>query len=301
MRRVSTFETQKFEVEFEFGDVFTFHPIGDIHRESSLCSREKFKAWCDDRRKERDQGKNNIFLGMGDYSDFASISEQYVFTNPKTHEQTIEDTLDRVAMENTDNLMKEMNFINKKNCIGMMEGNHYWTLSKPKVTTTQYMCQALDVPYLGLMCVIRLIFKHKKDKSNSMAIVIVAHHGRGGGRTLGVSVNHVSDLKNIFPDGDIYVMGDDHKKWTYSTSRLTLSKNYDRYGRPIVRNKKTILCRSGGFLRGYVPGKQSYIAQKALPPTDIGAAKINIIPKLIRYSEGGRTFKEREIYLEGIS
>lgn len=291
MRRVSLFTTHRFIIPFKnYKDKIYLYPIGDIHRESALCSREKFLEWCNHKREMIKKGERVYFLGMGDYSDFASVSEQVVLSNAKIHEQTIEDTFERIATENCEKLLKEMDFINKDNTIGLLEGNHYYTL-KGNITTTQYVCNRIGCDYLGLSSVILLTFIRENSPKECMSLVVFAHHGRGGGRSLGGSVTHVNDMQRIFPEADIYLMGDDHKKWVHSTSRLTISRRLDFNKRPVVKNKKTLLGRTGGFLRGYVPGKSSYVAQKALPPTDIGTIQITMTPVKDEHrigSSGGR-------------
>lgn len=293
---MSKFETLRYVIPFEEWNVPIYvYPIGDIHWESSLCSHEKFDEWCNERRKDIAEGKKVYFLGMGDYADFASTSERVKLDSPTMHEGTVEDNLQALAQHRSDQILKKLDFMTKENTIGLLEGNHYFVL-KGNITTTQYMCSQRSLNYLGLTAYIRIVFENKAH-GESIALKTFWHHGRGGGRTLGASVKHVADLSDIFPSCDIYGMGDDHKKWTYSTSRLDEGRSLDIHGKPIVKEKPTLLVRTGGFLRGYVPGKESYIAKKAFPPTGLGTVMITLVPRL--YIKQGK--RERYIEILGTS
>jgi len=76
-------------------------------------------------------------------------------------------------------------------------------------------------------------------------------------------------------DADIYFMGHDHKKHIAMQSRLKLSCN----GNLRLENRKIILARTGGFLKGYENNKASYIADAAYAPVDIGTVTVKITPR----------------------
>ena len=56
--------------------------------------------------------------------------------------------------------------------------------------------------------------------------------------------------------------------------------------------RRILLCRTGSFLKGYIPDKVSYVVKSLLSPADLGTVKIEITPRREK-SEG----KERQ-YLD---
>jgi len=245
-------------------------PFGDIHRSSQLCDREKwadFLGWA----KEK---KDAYFLGMGDYDDLGSTSERKLLNSKDLHEATI-DTLDDLYMRHTWELSEEMKFM-KGRLIGLMEGNHYGEFQSG-ITTTQKMCDILGAKYLGVSAFIRLTLKQIHDKSkHSSSVDIWAHHGKGASRMAGGSLNAVEHMAGA-AEADIYLMGHDHKKSVAYSTRLYLGES--NRGVPSLKQRKILLARTGSFLRGYVPGKVSYVADRMLNPSNLGTVKIELTPR----------------------
>jgi len=75
---------------------------------------------------------------------------------------------------------------------------------------------------------------------------------------------------------DIGLMGHDHKKSVGMVDRLKLG---DGRATLHLSHRKVVLARTGSFLRGYVPGSVSYVADKMLNPTNLGVVKIEITPR----------------------
>jgi hypothetical protein len=46
-----------------------------------------------------------------------------------------------------------------------------------------------------------------------------------------------------------------------------------------LKQRKVLLARTGSFLKGYVPGHASYVADCAMSPTDLGVIKIELTPR----------------------
>jgi hypothetical protein len=199
----------------------------------------------------------------------ASTSERRVLGSIDLHESTKTD-LELLYRKNTQAFADEIKFM-KGRLIGLVEGNHYAELPSG-ITTTQLLAEKMDCKYLGVSAFIRLVFK---DPGNhSFKVDIWAHHGLGGGRTQGASINKLEQMIKA-AHADIYLMGHDHKKHIAMQSRLELtdSKKHVR-----LHNKKILMARTGGFLRGYENNIKSYIAEGAFSPTDIGCITIKLTP-----------------------
>jgi hypothetical protein len=217
-----------------------------------------------------EQKKDMYFLGMGDYFDLMSTSERATFRNGNLHDSTTE-TLDEFAMGLTLRFAKEVEFM-KGRLVGLHEGNHFWQFPNG-TTSTQKLCELLGCKYLGTASMTRLSFSTGKDTSG-MSIEIIAHHGRGGGRIAGAGLRAVEQLCDM-SECDIVLMGDNHAKNLAYKERLCLRGN----GKVVIGRRKILLARTGSFLKGWEPGKRSYIVDGCMSPTDLGLIKILLTPK----------------------
>lgn len=145
------------------------------------------------------------------------------------------------------------------------------------------MAGRLGTEYLGWLCHYTLKICTPR-KSPDAIIHIVACHGKsGGGKTAGLTINQVDDLRNIFPLADIYCLGHDHQRAARPVSILVPTA--DIKGNVIIKQKRQFLCRSGSFKKAYVPDSGAYEVGKLLRPADLGALEIDI--ELHRVEDGG--------------
>ncbi len=271
MNTTGIFTIHKHTVEVkEFNDPVHLIPFGDIHRSSPMCHEEKWLEMLDWAKTR----KNILFLGMGDYDDLASTSERVILSDKRLHDSSAQ-TLEELYMKHTENLVKEIKFMNGR-LIGLMEGNHYAEF-QDGTTSTQRMCRMLETKYLGVSSFIRLTVK---CKSKSASIDIWAHHGKGASGLIGGSLNGVQKMAEA-AEADIYLMGHDHKKSVGMMDKLTLKEGK---GSLNLHHRKQLYIRTGSFLKAYEDGKRSYVADAMLNPTNLGVVKIAIIPK---WSKGG--------------
>jgi hypothetical protein len=203
---------------------------------------------------------------MGDYMDLGSASERNILTDRRFHESTVQ-TLEELYRDHIARFVTDIGFMRGR-LIGLLEGNHYAEFQNG-MTSTQHLCGLLGCKYLGVSAFIRLSLAsvHK-----SRSLDIWAHHGRGAARLIGGSLNRVQQMGEQ-AEADIYLMAHDHKKSAGTTSKLQLAgigKNVD------VVHRKQLYIRCGSFLRGYVDGQASYIADMCLNPTDLGVVTIEM-------------------------
>lgn len=237
-------------------------PYGDIHRFAPLCDVDKWLEFC----KEYSTKKDTLFLGMGDYDDLASMSERKALNSCDLHEATL-DTFDRIYAERCEKLAKELSFMKGK-LVGLLEGNHYGVFMNG-MTTTQKLCELLNCKYLGCSAFIRLSFILGGKASS---IDIWANHGTAASRTLGSSISSVEKMEQV-AEADIYLSGHDHRKYAALKAKLRLGTGN---GGIRLNQRQILLGRTGSFLKGYVEGEPSYIARRALPPTDLGVIEIEL-------------------------
>lgn len=267
MRTTGIFTVHTYTIKAKtIGEPIYLIPFGDVHRFSPMCHEEKWLEFLDWAKAKQ----NAYFLGMGDYDDMGSTSERMVLRSEGLHDSTHQ-TLSKLYNYNTEKLFKEIAFMKGK-LIGLIEGNHYAEYDDG-TTTTQQLCRMLGTKYLGVSAFVRIFVRHGK-RSNHVDIWL--HHGKGGGRLVGGSLNKVAQMGEI-AEADIYLMGDDHKKSIGMADRLVL--NTTPAGGTILCHKKQLYARTGSFLKGYEDGKKSYVVDMGLNPTNLGVVKIEMTPR----------------------
>lgn len=285
----SKFTTTIFDTEVDtINDYITLIPFGDVHFNSKHCSRKHFDAFCDEYKTRLQGGENIIFLGTGDYNDFASYSDRRKIKAMNLHGGTEYD-IDEMALGFTRDFIKKIEWM-KGRVIGLIEGNHSWTFdgnnsAKYRGTDTDMIGEALGCQNLGELSIIRLNTKIKNRGKSGPAVDIVAAHGRAGGTREGATINQVEDLKRIFPMADIYIEGHDHRRGAWPISCLTMVSTPTGL---VLRDKRQFLCRSGSFLRGLVAGEHTYLVHMLKSPNELGTIELHIGFK--RHSAGGKDF-----------
>ncbi len=273
------------KIHLPFGKDLKFIPFGDLHRDVALCDKERYINFLKRCRYEDDS--STYYLYMGDANDFASKSERKILQDPKLHDTT-KKKLDTMTDFDTLTFIKEIQFMKGK-MIGVITGNHRWEYDDGS-NSDEHIAQALETKYLGDLCYIRFVIEQCNRKVN---VDIVAHHGKAGGKCAGTTINQVDDLRRIFPVADIYLMGHDHKRGVWPESVLLFDNTL---GKSEVKQKRQLLCRTGSFLRGYVDGEQSYVADRLLRPCELGTIKFNI--KIKRTRTDGKDFTMADIHAE---
>ena len=253
-----------------FNDIIKLNFFGDVHRDTSSCDVERWKWYLKTRKQE--QNDNTYYFGMGDYHDFASTSEKKKIK--ELHDETITG-LGLAVQEKNRMLVDEANFMRGR-VLGLVEGNHNWEF-KDGTTSTDDLAKRLDSVNLGWLCHFTLVVLYESgNRERRVPIHLVLCHGKAGGKTFGITINQVGDLKNIFPVADIYCMGHDHQRTAHPTSVLVpayANANKDGWH---IKQKRQFLCRSGSFKKGYVDGVSSYEVGRLYRPSDLGALELRI-------------------------
>jgi hypothetical protein len=265
-------------------------PFSDVHRHHPACDVERWKHFLERCRKDDDE--YTLYLSLGDLDDLCSDSERKILNDDELHEST-KYNLDQYAAAQTLRLADELRFM-KGRLIGMVSGNHLWDFDQQGqwaregiFTTTDLLCRELQTKWLGSLAFIRVSVK-VANRGGRHSIDIVAAHGKAGGKLVGTSINQVKDLKEIFPTADVYCQGHDHQKGCWPITCLEVTNQMT------VKQKRQWLCRTGSFLRGYVPGCDSYVVGRLYRPTDLGVIRGEI--DFRRDKEGGADSIVKDIH-----
>lgn len=197
---------------------------------------------------------------------------------------------------NLDKYIEEISFM-KPRLIGLIEGNHHFKFASG-LTSTQIMCEKLGTKYLGEMSVIFLTLVQTNSTNNStkkFMVTICIHHGRGGGKRTGASINNVEDLMRVV-EADIYLMGHDHQKWIVDKARLRPVHGNGIYQ---LKQRDIILARMGSYQMGYVSGKSSYPVQLAATPSKLGGIEVVLTPYRKDKGSGKNRSYDQGVHLTG--
>lgn len=280
MKTDGLFSTHAININVKLNEPFSIIPFGDIHRESpnfADAEWEKFLAYAKTK-------KNAYFFGMGDYTDGCSTSERQTLMNGNLHDTTRE-TMKNVYKGVTASLANELSFMRGR-IIGMLGGNHFYQMDNGE-NTDHIMAHALGAKYLGVCALVRLVLQYNQK---SHTIDIFAHHGKGGGKTVGAVFNSVDDMQRI-ADADLYLMGHTHGKGAMpSHPRLRIARCSVKDGRPIIRSRTPYLGRTGSFLKTYEAGRKAYGVDALYPACSLGAIEFEYTLRRNRKEDGDECY-----------
>lgn len=260
-----------YEYESREDALFRFVPIGDIHRGSRGMDEELFYKTIDF-VVEHDlpvilMGDYGEFISKDDRRhDYAGLSLKYMM--PDKQYKKISSDLEPI----------------KDNVIALLAGNHeytYWMHNG--IDWANWLAADLGVPYCPDFAYIKIRFKRKTGKSfDRRNLAILAHHGWTNARTDGYKIKVIHDMKHVFPDCHIYLMGHVHRLgeafptshlWVDSRNRIREFVQYYYFTGSFVKNYEA----SDGKDEEYFPFS-NYAARKGYPPTMLGSPIIHVKP-----------------------
>jgi hypothetical protein len=263
----ATYRIIQNEITVKNNAKITLHFFGDVHRDTKNCDVDRWKWFLKNAKETMDE--NTYFIGMGDYHDFASTSEKK-YLSRELHESTM-NTFDMIAEKNNRDFCQEISFM-RGHLLGFIDGNHFWKFQNGK-TSNEDLAERMGTINLGWLCHYTLICRGSNSHTLNAALHFVLCHGKAGGKTYGVTINQVGDLKTLFPIADIYCMGHDHQRTAHPCSILVPMNGNSGYK---IKQKRQFLCRSGAFVKAYQNESDSYEIFRLYKPSDLGALKMTV-------------------------
>lgn len=266
MKTSGVFVLHGFRVPFaKFGEPIKLIFFGDVHRDSPNCAVSKWREFLDYAKHQ----KNAWFFGMGDYVELCSTSEREALLRASMHESA-KTRFDDVAKGAIKQFANEVEFMRGR-LVGLINGNHYWSF--PDGTNSdQKLCGHLGCRYLGVSSFVRLTFEANNGHRNTLDVW--AHHGAGGARLPGGSINRVDQMRD-HAEADVYVMGHDHKRGVFPANpRLCIARDASHGLK--LQERQAYLIRSGSFLKSYEDGQSSYNVDAARGPSSLGWAELEV-------------------------
>jgi len=250
-------------------------PFGDVHYGNPSHASARFQEFLDECEADIKAYQDRVrFIGMGDYFEVYSGSERAIVETHKLHDSTIL-RRDEVLQREADAFFELIKFM-KGRTLGLLEGNHFANFSN-LVTTTPYLCEKLECPYLAKETFIKLKWDYSNKKKS---LVIHATHGAGGASTPGGSINRVDRMAKV-AQADISLMGHDHQRGAWPGVQIYMDTDDQ------IKEKLIYIGRTGSFLKTRQVGKPSY-ADPAWPATALGSLKFMMIPRTTAVGKAGR-------------
>jgi len=238
-------------------DRFDFVFLGDIHAGSASFKRDYFENQIDFLA----ESENYYVIGMGDYIE----------NTPPDHHNFNWDHVDRELLTTEDQhryVTEQFKKLDGK-IIGLIEGEHdLRTEPMTGHSWTRRTCFELNVPYLGLSSLFRIVFQRVNERRSWDFYI---YHGRYGGRKVGGAINKVIET-GAYWRADIVAMGGTHildahvGQWNYLNKLNHLEKG------------KRIYLLTGSYLESYQEDIDSYAEPANYPPLRIGSPKVKIYP-----------------------
>ena len=246
-------------------DIFTIHPLGDIHAGSIFCVEENIK-----RQVNIIKGDPfALWWGMGDYCEAITPTDKrwdIKAVAPWVEQQNI--------AESQRQWVRSLFEPIKDKCLGLLIGNHEETIRLRNYQDIQLdLCRDLGVKNLSYSCFLRIYFE--RESSNSV-FTVTCHleHGSGAAQTEGGKMMRLVKGMAAF-DADIYAMAHLHDIKTNTIPYLYLSQK-----EPLkIKQRVKVGAITGSWFKAYMESPYpSYAERHGYTPTVIGCPTFTIIP-----------------------
>lgn len=241
----------------------TIAPIGDIQFGAAGCNENLVSEAI-----VRGVGEGWHFIGMGDYLDTVSPSNKRALIQAKSHLydsaiELLDDAFTKKADALVDGPLKE----SKGRWIGMIDGDHNWTLDDGQ-TIDNYIANRLKAPYLATSAIVN-VYASGVD----VPLKIFLTHGAGSSVSKTGKTLHLERLLSSF-DVDVVVMGHSHLRYGVP---IPVIRRVETKAGPRLREHNRIGAITGSFLNGYQANSShlgkargSYVEAAALSPVSLG-------------------------------
>lgn len=216
-----------------------------------------------------------LYIGMGDYIDFASPSNRERLAHARLYD-TAKKVIADASRHLVDDLVHQILKPTVGHWLGLTQGHHHHPVvigkhadgSDKIVDSDLYLAGLLKTKFLDEFACIKLQWPGGRDFG------IVAFHGKGSSVFPWGPLNQLWRLVPNF-SADLFLMGHQTKIAMGGTSRLSIDGKTHR----VIR-----IVGTGGWTKGYVVGRRTYISEGGLSPVALGQPMIHIRPRIF----GGR-------------
>jgi hypothetical protein len=246
-------------------------PFGDLQKGEAGFREDLWKKW----KRDALEDKTALIIGMGDYFDKYRPTIQHKIQHAFIEDDSAALQFENLIMRETQLFADELKPFRNR-IIGLHDGHHFVKLGQSGgITSVQYLCQLLRVPYLGFMSVIKLRLTF--DSKHGRIIDIFSTHGCGGSSKVHSDIAKLETAIAPYWDVDLFLRGHSTRVWVIDGPMLSYVPDLTGHVKEmVVKRKKRVLVNCGGFMEGYTQGKSSYVEQRNLPPIPLGWPVVNI-------------------------
>ena len=261
---------------------FSFFVLGDIHIGSPQCDENKFAVLC----KHIKDSKNTYWWGGGDMTDAIVLKDSKRFDVNTLPDWMFTGSASDAKRRLGDILRAQRKRLNhyllpiKDKCLGLIEGNHEYTIYKYHNTNhMQMICDSLETENLTDCALLRMSFplysNNKRTRGNLVRGFIT--HGHGGGRTSGAEPNKLFNMmadKNV----DFGMRGHSHTHHIHPPISVMDIPSQGMFvdGIPTTINKYA--GNWGSFLHTYTEGAGNYASRSGYRAHSMYTVELRIQP-----------------------
>jgi len=255
-------------------DRIVIAPLGDLQwsGEGGSTARDHLR-----RHIDRCLAVDAWFLGMGDYTDFASPSNRARLMAANVYD-TAQEVLEDAATNLVDELFERFLKPTVGRWIGLLEGHHFFEWGGR--TSDLILAEKLKTKALGTSAYVNI---------QPGDVTLWAHHGLGGGILPTSGINKLYHTSAGLQGADVYLMGHNTKM-----GGQRLSRPFPRFDRdePDLSHRDVLLVNTGGFSRSNVPRSRrggiprgDYAEQGMMTPSPLTAPLVTIYPRAQRQED----------------
>jgi len=266
---------KEIKLDFKKQKEINILPIGDIHFNSEMFDEHRFNEWV----YVFKHTKNPFCAIVGDITDEDRPSMRL------RRQEMFYDRIEAYRAEDKQHLdfmdkyvIPKLSFLNKDNCIGLLDGDHYRLYSNG-LTSTQYICSKLNLTYLrdGQAIVsVKYFSGHGTKTTPRGSYNIILKHGCGFSRTNGKILNYLIDFAKQYANIDCVISGHRHQ----CVNGFLILRKFN----PAVltiRKKEVLIVNTGSFRNSFSYNFTDYAEKKEYPENNGKQACINV--KFIRH------------------
>jgi len=242
---------------------FDLFLAGDIHYPDPGTTVDSFLRWRDAIIENIEGGRKTYNGLMGDYCS--------LYTKGDRRKAPTNDRPDPLQ------IYTEMrNWIRPiaKSNVCTLTGNHdedWWR--EENIDFVNWMCCELGLNYGNYEAMVCFEIYRDDHDTPSKYIDVVLWHGDGGGRTRGGSLNASARPVEVHRYADIIAVGHTHRLGMINEQYIVPNRASLDW-----RDKNQFIVMTGGYQKGFLPDRSSYISKKMLPPVTIGGVKLTVTP-----------------------
>lgn len=233
------------------------------------------------RALEAEQNGHEVrFIGMGDYTDFASPSNRQRIAAAALYDNA-QAVIEQKAVELVHEIFDLALRPTKGKWLGLVEGHHLFDL-KHGDTTDMRLCELLDAPFIGTTGLVNLTFQAPAGMTAKIPYTIWYAHGVGNGQTGYYPVARLAKKAAEWEQVDCFAMG--------HTTKMAMdfqNKVYPRWKHGDLSHRKVILIGTGGYSKTYVIGamqgnipRGGYAERGMMNAAIIGSPVLHIRPRV---------------------